>query len=82
MEESGKKEKKKKRGGKKQNNQETLKLHGGNKKRLRPEIYSNKSVFLDYSKPGKLFILCAGVRVRVCVGIRASDGVGGDFYFL
>lgn len=33
------------------------------------EIYSNKSVLPDYSKPGKLFILCV------------SDGAAGDFFF-
>ena len=39
------------------------------KKRQQREIYSNKSVFLDYSKLGKLFIFCA------------SDGAAGDFFF-
>ena len=39
------------------------------KKRQQREIYSNKSVFLDYSKPGKLFIFCV------------SDGAAGDFFF-
>lgn len=33
------------------------------------EIYSYKSVLPDYSKPGKLFILCV------------SDGAAGDFFF-
>lgn len=38
------------------------------------EIYSDKSVLLDYSKPGTFFHFSF-----LCVGLCMSDVVGGDF---
>lgn len=68
--EGGRGEKNQARGGEIKSCRGLFDVQDNNKReRQLQEIYSNKSVLPDYSKPGKLFILCV------------SDGAAGDFFF-